>query len=93
MVIQTKYKLGDRVWIVYENRGEVCVYDDYIDEIYVNENGVYYMLKEACIDHTEKDIVLYDDAEKISRENKANYGEHKGKRSYKHMKGVMLWLA
>lgn len=65
MVIQTKHKIGDRVWIVYENRGEVCVYDDYIDEIFVNENGVYYTLKEACIDSKEEDIVLYDDTEKL----------------------------
>ena len=65
MTIQTKYEIGQRVWIVYENNGEVCIYDDYIDEICVNKNGAYYMLKEACIDHTEKDIVLYDDTEKL----------------------------
>ena len=79
MVIQTKYEIGQRVWIVYENRGEVCVYDDYIDEIYVNENGVYYILKEACIDHTEKDIVLYNDTEKLVEKIKQTMENIRGK--------------
>lgn len=59
MTIQTKYEIGQRVWIAYENNGEVCVYDDYIDEICVSETGLYYMMKEAGIDRNEEDIVLY----------------------------------
>ena len=55
---------GQRVWVVYENQGEACVYNDYIDEICVNtENGIYYILKDACIDRSEKDIILYEDTE------------------------------
>ena len=65
MTIQTKYEIGDRVWIIYENRGEACVYDDYIEEICVGENGLYYMLKEACIDRNENDIILYEDTDKL----------------------------
>ena len=65
MTIKTKYEIGQRVWIVYENRGEACVYDDYIDEIFVGENGLYYILKEACIDRAEEDIVLYEDTDKL----------------------------
>ena len=65
MTIQTKYEIGDKVWIVYENQGEACVYDDYIDEICIGENGLYYMVKEACIDRAEEDIVLYEDTDKL----------------------------
>lgn len=65
MKIQTKYEIGQRVWIVYENRGEACVYDDHIEEICVGENGLYYMLKEACIDGNENDIILYEDTDKL----------------------------
>lgn len=65
MTIKTKYEIGQRVWIVYENKGEVCVYDDYIDEICIGENGLYYMLKEAYIDSKEEDIVLYEDTDKL----------------------------
>ena len=65
MTIQTKYEIGQRVWIAYENKGEVCVYDDYIDEICISESGLYYMLKEASIDQTEPNIVLYENTDKL----------------------------
>ncbi len=57
---------GQRVWVIYENQGEACVYNDYIDEICVNaENEIYYILKDACIDRSENDIVLYEDIETL----------------------------
>ena len=65
MKIQTKYEIGDKVWIVYENRGEACVYDDYIDEIFVNDEGINYMLREACIDGKEENIIPYEDTDKL----------------------------
>ena len=65
MFIQTKYEIGDRVWIVYENKGEACVYDDYIDEICVDDNRIYYMLKETCMDIAEDDVVPYEDTDKL----------------------------
>lgn len=65
MTIQTKYEIGQRVWIVYENRGEACVYDDYIDEIFVNDEGINYMLREACIDEKEENIIPYEDTDKL----------------------------
>lgn len=65
MKIQTKYEIGDKVWVVYANRGEACVFDDYISEIYINENGLFYMLKKDCVDHKEEDIILYEDEETL----------------------------
>lgn len=65
MEIKTKYKIGDRVWIVYKNKGEVCVYDDYIEDICVNREGIYYILKEACIEGAEEDMILYEDTNKL----------------------------
>ena len=65
MTIQTKYEIGQRVWIVYENKGEACIYDDYIEEICVNSEGIYYMLKEACIEGAEEDMILYEDTNKL----------------------------
>lgn len=65
MKIQTKYEIGDKVWIIYENKGEACVYDDYIDEIFVNDEGINYMLREACIDGKEEDIIPYEDTDKL----------------------------
>lgn len=81
MVIQTKYEIGQRVWVVYEHQGEVCVYDDYIDEICIGENGLYYMLKEACIDRAEEDIVLYEDTDKLVAKIKQTMQEIRDKES------------
>ena len=81
MVIQTKYEIGQRVWIAYENKGEVCVYDDYIDEICMGENGLYYMIKEAGIDYTEEDIVSYDDTDKLVEKIKQTMQEIRDKES------------
>lgn len=81
MTIKTKYEIGQRVWIVYENKGEVCVYDDYIDEICIGENGVYYMVKEACIDRAEEDIVLYEDTDKLVEKIKQIMKEIRNKES------------
>lgn len=65
MKIQTKYEIGQRVWIIYENNGEVCIYDDYIEEICVNKDGLYYFFKEACTDGLEENIILYEDTDKL----------------------------
>lgn len=65
MQIKSKYEIGQRIWVVYENQGEVSVYDDYIDEICVNNKKIYYILKNTCIDEEEKDIVLYEDTETL----------------------------
>lgn len=65
MKIQTKYEIGDKVWIVYENKSEVCVYDDIIAEIGVDDKRIYYILENACIDIGEEEIVLYEDTDKL----------------------------
>lgn len=65
MFIQTKYEIGQKVWIVYENKSEVCVYDDIIAEIGVDDKRIYYILENACIDIGEEEIVLYEDTDKL----------------------------
>lgn len=81
MIIQTKYEIGQRVWIIYENRGEVCVYDDLIEEIGVDDNRIYYILENACIDISEKDIVLYDDTDELVEKIKETMQEIRKKES------------
>ena len=81
MTIKTKYEIGQRVWIVYENRGEACVYDDYIDEIFVNDEGINYMLREACIDEKEENIIPYDDTDKLVEKIKQIMKEIRNKES------------
>ena len=81
MTIKTKYEIGQRVWIIYGNQGEACIYDDYIDEICIGENGLYYMVKEACIDRAEEDIVLYEDTDKLVEKIKQIMQEIRDKES------------
>lgn len=66
MLIQTKYEIGQRVWMVYENDDELCVYDDTIAEIVIDDKKIYYVSKNTHIDISEEDIVLYEDTDKLA---------------------------
>ena len=68
MQIKTKYEIGQKVWVIHENRGEVCIYDDTISEICVTEEGLHYLLKESCNELKEDDAILYDEKEKLLNE-------------------------
>ena len=54
MEINTKYEIGQHVWHIYENKGEVCVFDDFIGWITI-EDGITYGLKESYADVKEED--------------------------------------
>lgn len=46
MKIETKFSIGDRIWVVYEHRGEVHVYSDEIDSMMIErDNKVTLYLK------------------------------------------------
>ena len=64
MKIETKYNIGDKVWIVYENQGEVCVYDTIIENIDYGKDGLYYMTKEFN-DYKEEILIPYDEKDKL----------------------------
>lgn len=67
MKIESKFEIGQHVWAMYENdNGAVSVYDDVISEICVDKDGIYYFLKEACIDRREEDIIAYEDKTALS---------------------------
>lgn len=63
MKIESKFEIGQAVWVVYPSNGEVNIYDDEISEICVDEDGIYYILREACIDGREEEIIAYEDKE------------------------------
>ena len=72
MKLETKYNIGDRIWVVYEPiinneyhhnqpAGELSVFDDYISSIEINKNGILYLLKDAdCMDLRDEDIIEFD---------------------------------
>lgn len=39
MKIETKFSIGDRIWVVYEHRGGVYVYSDEIDSIIIERDN------------------------------------------------------
>lgn len=66
MDIKTKYNIGDKVWIVYENNGEVCVFSDVIDSYLISEDETIIYVKDSdCVDLKEDDVILYDDTEAL----------------------------
>lgn len=65
MVINNKFEIGQRVFIVYKYQGEVSVYDDYIAEISINNNGINYWLEYATTDRVESDLVDYNDTDAL----------------------------
>ena len=62
MKIETKYEIGQHIWIVYENRGEVSVYDTEIVSIGY-DNRLYYLTNE-CNEYEENQIKLCKRLEK-----------------------------
>lgn len=64
MKIETKYNIGDKVWVVYENQGEVCVYDTEITDIFIDKNGINYYGKEGT-DYLEDLLISYNEKDKL----------------------------
>lgn len=76
MKIETKFNIGDRVWIVDENNGEVCVYSDYVSSIIISEEKgcikVEYWLKYSdCDSFVESAVIPYEDIDLLILKIKA----------------------
>ena len=67
MKISTEYEIGQHVWFVYKNNTEeICVYEDYIQEIIITKNGLHYYLQDTDIEIKEEEIIPYKDKNKLS---------------------------
>ena len=68
MKIETKFNIGDRVWIVYENRGEVNVYSDEIDSMTIENGGrlLIWFKDSDAMDVYEEDLIRYEDLKTLS---------------------------
>lgn len=65
MKIETKFNIGDRIWIVYEDRREIHVYSDEIDSMCVERNNkvAIYLKNSDAFDTYEEDVFKYEDTE------------------------------
>ena len=63
MKIETKFSIGDRIWVVYEHRGGVYVYSDEIDSMMIEgDNKVTLYLKNSdTLGICERDVFEYND--------------------------------
>lgn len=68
MKIETKFNIGDRVWIVYENRGEVNVYSDEIDSITIEKGGrlLIWFKDSDAMNVYEEELIEYNDLKKLA---------------------------
>lgn len=70
MEIKTKYEIGQRIWIVYKNKGEVCMYCEPISDIVIDRNGLVYSTENSYNEVKEEDIILEDDKDRLFKEIK-----------------------
>lgn len=65
MKIETKFNIGDRIWVVYEHRGEIRIFSDEIDGMMIErDNKVTLYLKNSdAVDAHEEDMFEYNDME------------------------------
>jgi hypothetical protein len=65
MQIKTDYEIGQKIWHIYKNEGEVCVYDAHIIEVTIDKDGISYTLDEDYVTVKESDVILYGDMDKL----------------------------
>lgn len=68
MKIETKFNIGDRVWIVYEYKGEVNVYSDEIDSITIEKGGrlLIWFKDSDAMDVYEEELIEYNNLKKLA---------------------------
>lgn len=68
MKIESKFNIGDRVWVVYEYDSEIRVYSDYITEILIKkENEIRYWLENTdCDNFKESALIPYNNIDLLT---------------------------
>ena len=64
MEIVTKYNIGQHIWVIYEDRGTVQLFDTTITSIDIDKEGLAYYVKEGW-DFPEEQIIPYEDTNKL----------------------------
>ncbi len=65
MNIKTKFEIGQKIWIVYKNKGEVHMYCEPIEYIDIDKNGLIYCTENSYDEVKEEDVILEDDKDKL----------------------------
>ena len=67
MTINTKFGIGDEVYILYKENGEVKIFKDEIKEILITKNQTLYYVSTSCDEYDGTQFIPM-----ISRENVIN---------------------
>lgn len=71
MKIETKYDIGQKMWVLYAVNNEVRVYEDEIIEIVINSSRkVLYFGVHCAEEIPEEQIILYEDTAKLVQQIK-----------------------
>lgn len=70
MEIKTKYEIDQKIWIVYKNKGEVCMYCEPISDIVIDRNGLVYGTENSYDEIKEEDIITEDNKDKLFKKIK-----------------------
>jgi hypothetical protein len=62
MTIKTKFKIGQKVWVLDVNRNAIDVFSTEINGIYIDEDyNIQYYFRKYCDDIPEENIADYND--------------------------------
>ena len=65
MKIETKFSIGEQVYVVYERHNCVEIFLDTIDEIAISKNRILYFVEQGLDDVPEEDVYGLDEFDKI----------------------------
>jgi hypothetical protein len=65
MEIKTKCNIGDRVWVLYEDSGDIIVSVDRIEGIVVTDGKIVYIAEKSGEEYNEEDVIPYEDGENL----------------------------
>ena len=57
MTISTKFGIGEEVYIVYKENGEVKIFKDEIKEILIRKNQILYYVSTSCDEYNSVQLI------------------------------------
>lgn len=65
MTINTKFGIGDEVYIVYKENDEVKIFKDEIEEIVIYEVETCYYVRNSCEQIREDELIHIENRDKV----------------------------
>lgn len=59
MKIETKFKIGQEVYVIFKEDAEIKLFKDTIDSIVIKKDKVVYFMNKICEEFNEDELVEY----------------------------------